>query len=178
MEKVQTRECVINNASKFFNAVQGSNIKVTMINSTELEKYAKDYLEKLFGNATLIQCISAYYFLEPTDNGYVTKRYSSFIINESTATEVEENSKEVKIQAKVGCWYAFYLEKYQYWYIGMVLEICNERLTPLKVDFLQQLSQNANLFDSKEEILNVPVNSIFYALHNHLSPYRPLEQVV
>ena len=37
------------------------------------------------------------------------------------------------------------------------------------MDFLQQLSQNANLFDSKEEILNVPVNSIFYALHNDLS---------
>ena len=52
----------------------------------------------------------------------------------------------------------------------MVLEICNERLiTPLKVDFLQQLSQNAHLFDSKEEILNVPVNSIFYTLHNDLS---------
>ena len=103
MEKVQIRKCVINNASEFFNAVQGSNIKVTMTNSTELEKYAKDYLEKLFGNATPIQGISGYHFLEPTDNGYVTKRYSSFIINESTATEVEENSKEVKIQAKVGC---------------------------------------------------------------------------
>ena len=170
MEKVQIRKCVINNASEFFNAVQGSNIKVTMINSTELEKYAKDYLEKLFGNATLIQCISAYYFLEPTDNGCVTKRYSSFIINESTATEVEENSKEVKIQAKFSCWYAFFLEKYQYWYIGMVLEICNERLTPLKEDFLQQLSQNANLFDSKEETLNVPVNPFFYTLHNDPSP--------
>ena len=144
MEKIQTRKCVINNASEVFDAVQGSNIKVTMINSTELEKYA--------------------------DNGYVTKRYSSFIINESTATEVEENSKKVKIQAKVGCWYAFYLKKYQYWYIGMVLEICNERLTPLKVDFFQQLSQNANLFDSKVEILNVPANSIFYVLHNDPSP--------
>ena len=52
----------------------------------------------------------------------------------------------------------------------MVLEIFNERLTPLKVDFLQQLSQNANLFDSKHEILNVPANSIFYALHNDSSP--------
>ena len=62
-----------------------------------METYAKDYLEKLFGNATSIQSISAYHFLEPIDNGYVTKRYSSFIINESTATEVEENSKEVKI---------------------------------------------------------------------------------
>ena len=92
MEKVQTRKCVINNASKFFNAVQGSNIKVTMINSTELEKYANDYPEKLFGNATLIQDISGYHFLEPTYNGYVTKRYHSFI-NESTATEVEENNK-------------------------------------------------------------------------------------
>ena len=97
MEKVQTRKCVINNASKFFNAVQGSNIKVTIINSTELEKHAKNYLEKLFGNATPIQGISAYHFLEPTNNGYVTERYSSFIINESAATEVEENKKEVKI---------------------------------------------------------------------------------
>ena len=59
MEKVQTRKCVINNASKFFNAVQGSNIKMTMINSTELEKYTKYYLEKLFGNTTLIQGIFA-----------------------------------------------------------------------------------------------------------------------
>ena len=33
MEKVQTRKCVINNASEYFNAIQGSNIKVTMINS-------------------------------------------------------------------------------------------------------------------------------------------------
>ena len=52
----------------------------------------------------------------------------------------------------------------------MVLEICNEKLTPLKVDFLWQLSQNANLFDSKEEILNVPANSSFYTLHNDPSP--------
>ena len=75
-------KCVINNASEFFIAVQGNNIQVTMINNTELEKYAKDYLEKLFGNATPIQGISVYHFLEPTDNGYVTERYSSFIINE------------------------------------------------------------------------------------------------
>ena len=72
MEQVQ--KCVINNVSKCFNAVKGSNIKVTMINSTDLEKYAKDYLEKLFGNATPIQGISAYHFLEPTDNGYATNR--------------------------------------------------------------------------------------------------------
>ena len=170
MEKAQTRKCAINNASEFFNAVQESNIKMAMINSTELEKYTKDYIGKLFGNATPIQGISVYHFLEPTYNGYVSKRYSSFIINESTATEVEENSKEVKIQAKFSCWYAFFLEKYQYWYIGMVLEICNERLTPLKEDFLQQLSQNANLFDSKEETLNVPVNPFFYTLHNDPSP--------
>ena len=178
MEKVQTRRCVINNASENFNSVQGGNIKVTVINKSELEKYAKDYLEKLFGNAILIQGISAYHFLELTDNGYVTKRNSSFIINEATATEVEENSKEVKIQAKVGCWYAFYLEKYQYWYIGMVLKICNERSAPLKVDFLQQLSQNANLFDSKEKTPNVPANSIFthYTMIHVL--FCPLEQVV
>ena len=102
MEKVQIRKCVINNASEFFNAVQGSNIKVTMINSTELEKYAKDYLEKLFGNATPIQGISGYHFLEPTDNEYVTKRYSSFITNESTATEVEVRKLKFKQRSVVG----------------------------------------------------------------------------
>ena len=48
----------------------------------------------------------------------------------------------------------------------MVLEICNESLTPLKVDFLQQHSQSANLFDNKAEILNVAANPIFHALHN------------
>ena len=48
----------------------------------------------------------------------------------------------------------------------MIWEIFNERLTLLKVYFHQQLSQNANLFDSKEEILNLPASSIFYALHN------------
>ena len=81
MEKFQTRKCVFNNAIEFFNAVQENNIKVAMINSTELEKYAKNYLEKLFVNTTPIQGISAYHFLEPKDNGSVTKRYSSFIIN-------------------------------------------------------------------------------------------------
>ena len=81
MEKFQTRKWVFNNAIEFFNAVQESNIKVAMINSTELEKYAKNYLEKLFGNTTPIQGISAYHFLEHKDNGYVMKRYSSFIIN-------------------------------------------------------------------------------------------------
>ena len=52
----------------------------------------------------------------------------------------------------------------------MILEICNERLSPLKVDFLQQLSQNANLLDRKEEILNVPANSIFDTFYNDPSP--------
>ena len=60
----------------------------------------------------------------------------------------------------------------------MDLEICNERLTSLKVDFLQQLSQNANLFDSKEEILNVTANPIFYILHNDPSPISTTRTVI
>ena len=104
MEKVQTRKCIIDKAKELFNAVQRSNIKVKMINSAELKKYTKDYLKKITWQCNL----------EPTDNGYVTKRYYSFIINESTTIEVEENNKEVKIQAKATCWYAYYLEKYQY----------------------------------------------------------------
>ena len=89
-----SRRCLLN---IYLLAQKGALLKIKLINSTELEKYAKDYLEKLFGNATPILGISAYHFLEPTNNGYVMKRYSSFIINESAATEVQENKKEVKI---------------------------------------------------------------------------------
>ena len=100
------------------------------------------------------------------------------IIIESTAIEVEENRKEVKIQAKVGCWFTFYLEKYQYWYIGMVLETCNERLTPLKVDFLQHLSQNANLFAAERKYLmhpQIPFFTHYTMIHLLL---HPLVQVI
>ena len=38
-------------------------------------------------------------------------------------------------QVKVGNWYAFFLEKYQYWYIGLVLEVQSK--DQVKVDFLQ-----------------------------------------
>jgi len=62
----------------------------------------------------------------------------------------------------VGHWYAFYLEKYQYWFIGIVLE--NRANRYVKVDFLQQLTQSKNCFDSKDEVEIVTSASAFYKL--------------
>ena len=45
VEKVQTRKCIINNAKELFNAVQRSNIKVTMINYW-IEKICKGLSKK------------------------------------------------------------------------------------------------------------------------------------
>ena len=42
MEKNQTRKVTIN-ADEFYQAVRDSNIKVTLINSTELQKYSNRY---------------------------------------------------------------------------------------------------------------------------------------
>ena len=71
-------------------------------------------------------------------------------------------------QVKVGNWDAFFLEKYQYWYIGLVLEVQNK--DQVKVDFFQQLSQNKICFDSKEEVEQVCAKSAFYALQSKPSP--------
>ena len=43
MEKNQTRKVTINNADEFYQTVRDSNIKVTLINSTELQKYSNRY---------------------------------------------------------------------------------------------------------------------------------------
>ena len=51
---------------------------------------------------------------------------------------------------EVGHWYPFFLEKYQYWFTRIILEIKDN--DQVKGDFLQQLTQFKNCFDSEVEV--------------------------
>ena len=42
IEKVQTCKVVVNNADEFYQAVQDSSIMVTLMNTTELQKYSNE----------------------------------------------------------------------------------------------------------------------------------------
>ena len=88
MEKVQTRKVVVNNADDFYHAVKDGNIKVTMMNTTELQKYSNKYLETLFSNTTSIPGISCYHYVEPSEKGHILKRYTSKV----DALDFEEES--------------------------------------------------------------------------------------
>ena len=74
MEKVQTRKVTINNVDEFYQAVRDSNIKVTLINTTELQKYSNKYLETLFSNFMPIPRIPGFYFVQPSESGHITKK--------------------------------------------------------------------------------------------------------
>ena len=118
MEKVQTSKVTINNVNEFYQAVRDSNIKVTLINTTELQKYSNKYLETLFSNSTLIPGITGLHFIQPSESGYVTKRYSSEVVTLDVEEESDtENALDLDIepneidtpsfQVKVGNWYTF-----------------------------------------------------------------------
>ena len=93
MEKVQTSKVTINNADEFYQAVWDSNIKVTLINTTELQKYSNRFLEKLFRNSTPIPGITSFHFVQPSESAYITKRYSLEVVTLDVEEEcVTENA--------------------------------------------------------------------------------------
>ena len=88
MKKVIKRKCVITNAGEFYNAVKDSNIQVTMMITCELERYSLQHPKTIFRNAIPIPGITAFHFIEFTDNGFsvkpmilTVKRLSIFIRN-------------------------------------------------------------------------------------------------
>lgn len=88
LEKVQTGKVTINSADEFCQAVRDSNVKVILVDTTELQKYAKKYLETLSSNFTPIPGITSFHFVQPSESGYITKRYSSEVVR----LDVEEES--------------------------------------------------------------------------------------
>ena len=162
MEKVQTNKVVVNNADEFYQAVQDSNIMVTLMNTTELQKYSNEKLKTLLSNSTAIHRIAGFHYIEQTENRYITKKYSSQVPHIPVEVNVKEpdynNTSPTALE--VGYWYTFFLEKYQYWFIRIVLEIKDN--DQVKVDFLQQLTQLKNRFDSKVEVEVVTSQSTFF----------------
>ena len=63
VEKVQTRKVTINIADEFYQAARDSNIKVTLTNTTELQKYSNRYLETLFSKSSPIPGLTAFFIL-------------------------------------------------------------------------------------------------------------------
>ena len=71
MEKVQTCKVIINNADEFYQAVRDNNIKVTLINTTVLQKYSNKYLETMFSNSMPLCGIIGFHFVQPSESGYI-----------------------------------------------------------------------------------------------------------
>ena len=66
-----------------------------------------------------------------------TKTYSSAETLEDAEFEIEIYTElsSSKVSISTGSWYAAYLSKYKYWFVGRVLETYTNEI---KVDFLQQ----------------------------------------
>ena len=124
-------------------------------------------METLFSNSTAIHGIAGFHCIKQCEKGYITKKYSSQVphILEHDPETVEVNVKEpdynniLPTDLEAGHWYPFFLEKYQYWFMRIILEIKGNG--QVKVDFLQQLTQLKNCFDSKVEVEIVPSQSAF-----------------
>ena len=75
--------------------------------------------------------------------------------------EMHTESSSSNVLISTGSWYAAYLSKYKDWFVGRVLETYT---IEIKVDFLQQHSQDVNRFSTREEIENIPKTCIFYKI--------------
>ena len=62
-EKVQICKVVVNNVGEFYQAVQDSSM-ITLMNTTELQKYSNEQLETLFSNSTVIHWIAGFHNIE------------------------------------------------------------------------------------------------------------------
>ena len=62
-EKVQICKVVVNNVGEFYQAVQDSSM-ITLMNTTELQKYSNEQLETLFSYSTVIHWIAGFHNIE------------------------------------------------------------------------------------------------------------------
>ena len=78
-EKVQTRQCIINDAQEFFEAVQGSRVAVVLISAQDVqEKETSLGLIEMFETAVPIRGIAEYHSIGiDGDRNLITKRYSA-----------------------------------------------------------------------------------------------------
>ena len=111
------------------------------------------------------------------DSFFIQSYASSQEICTSESNQSPTNDQEVdlvisqpagKINIKTGCWYAVYFKAYDYWFVGLAIEIISENM--VKIDFLQQFGQNVNRFGTKEEIEEVQISDVFMGVSHEPVP--------
>ena len=177
-DRVKTRQCVINNATDFFKAVnEGSQIVVTLITAEEVQAREKSLgLPDVFANAAQIQGISQYHWVGINHKGeLITKRYSTAevptdnLIDESSDLESSDcdstSTQDVTpIATEIGQWYAVYWRPNNYWFIGRALQIeLDGRVT---MEFVHQTAEGVNCFKPTNDIDTVLAGDILIQIES------------
>eukprot|EP00112_Aurelia_sp_Birch-Aquarium-sp1_P019466 Seg4820.5 transcript_id=Seg4820.5/GoldUCD/mRNA.D3Y31 product="hypothetical protein" protein_id=Seg4820.5/GoldUCD/D3Y31 len=167
MEKVKTRQCSINNAKEFCQAVEGSQIGITLISTADIyEKEESLHLKDVFTGEKQIKGIAGYHFIQCSkEMEFVTKIYSS---ESSTANEEskesgsesgsEDTSHSKLIEVNLGKWYAVYWEPTGYWFLGRAVRIGAD--DDITMEFLHQTSADANNFKTTNDVDSVSASDV------------------
>ena len=169
MEKVKTRQCSINNAEEFCEAVQGSEIGTTFISTADIyEKEESLNLKDIFISAQQIKGIARYHFIQYSkEMELVTKMYSSEMSTPNEDSKEGESESEGTIHSKpiavnLGKWYAVYWEPTDYWFLGCAVRInTNDDIT---MEFLHQTAADANNFKTTNDVASVPASDVILAV--------------
>ena len=165
MEKVKTRQCSINNAKEFCQAVEGSGVGVTYVPTEYI--YAQEEslcLKHTFSTAKSIKGISGYHFMRYDEEMMLVAKAYSMESSDSANKDdnIIEGNEDGGISSpqlsgiNIGNWYAVYWEPINYWFLGHVISIdSNEAVT---MAFLHQTSANANNFKITNDVDSVSVS--------------------
>eukprot|EP00112_Aurelia_sp_Birch-Aquarium-sp1_P023526 Seg7039.2 transcript_id=Seg7039.2/GoldUCD/mRNA.D3Y31 product="hypothetical protein" protein_id=Seg7039.2/GoldUCD/D3Y31 len=167
MEKVKTRQCSINNAKEFCQAVEGSQIGITFISTADIyEKEESLHIKDVFTGAKQIKGIAGYHFIQCSkEMEFVTKIYSSessTANEESKESESESGSEDTShsklIEVNLGKWYAVYWEPTGYWFLGRAVRIGAD--DDITMEFLHQTSADANNFKTTNDVDSVSASDV------------------
>ncbi|CAB4004220.1 Hypothetical predicted protein [Paramuricea clavata] len=172
------RQCVINNATDFFKAVdEGSQIVVTLITAEAVQEREKSLdLRDVFANAAQIQGISQYHWVGINHKGELTtKRYSAAevstnnVVDESSdleSSDCDSRSPQdvIPIATEIGQWYAVYWRPNNYQFIGRELQIELDRRVTM--EFVHQTAEDVNCFKPTNDIDTVPACDILIKIES------------
>ena len=173
--------------SKYANEVV-AGIEVLYHDTSEIEYSSNEELAVAVNGTRKVQMIQcnvngdtvklSFFTNSGTQDSFFIQSYtSSQEICTSESNQSPTNDLEVdliisqptgKINIKTGCWYAVYFKAYDYWFVGLAIEIISENM--VKIDFLQQFGQNVNRFGTKEEIEEVQISDVFMDLSHEPVP--------
>ena len=163
-DKVKTRQCTINNAEEFFEAVKGSHIATILITSEQLQERVDSLqLQDIFANARQIRGTAEQHWVAMNTRGeLITERYSSESADTCMLDEeshsASENLPSEADSTVLGHWYAVYWKASDYWFIGRVPAMESEE--EVRMEFIHQTAADVNNFKITNDIDIVPVKDI------------------